>query len=63
MKAEIKKVIDEIERNKVVRGQDLIHLVRQGVPALYYWSQSGHDYEEFVKIIKEMCYEKDVDEC
>ena len=56
MKAEIKKVIDEIERNKVVRNQDLIHLVRQGVPALSYWSDSGQDYEEFVKIIKERCY-------
>lgn len=61
MKEEIKKVVDEIERNKVVRGQDLIHLVRQGVPALYYWSQSGHDYEKFVKLIKERCYEKDVE--
>lgn len=61
MTAEIKKVVDEIEQNKVVRGQDLIHLVRQGVPALYYWSQSGHDYEEFVKLIKERCYEKDVE--
>ena len=56
MNAEIKKVIDEIERNKVVRNQDLIHLVRQGVPALSYWSDSGQDYEEFVKIIKERCY-------
>lgn len=56
MKAEIKKVIDEIERNKVVRNQDLIHLVRHGVPALSYWSDSGQDYEEFVKIIKERCY-------
>ena len=61
MKAEIKKVVDEVERNKGVRSQDLIHLVKQGVPALYYWSQSGHDYEEFVKIIKERCYEKDVE--
>lgn len=61
MNAEIKKVIDEIERNKVVRGQDLIHLVRQGVPALSYWSDSGQDYEEFVKLIKERCYEKDME--
>lgn len=56
MKAEIKKVIDEIEQNKIVRYQDLIHLVKQGVPALSYWSDSGQDYEEFVKIIKERCY-------
>lgn len=61
MKSEIKKVIDEIEWNKVVRNQDLIYLVRQGVPALSYWSDSGQDYEEFVKIIKERCYEKDVE--
>lgn len=55
MKAEIKKVIDEIERNKIVRSQDLIHLVKQGVSALSYWSDSGQDYEEFVKLIKETC--------
>lgn len=61
MKAEIKKVVDEIERNKVVMGQDLIHLVKQGVPALSYWSDSGQDYEEFVKIIKERYYGKDVE--
>ena len=51
MKAEIKKVIDEIEQNKIVRYQDLIHLVKQGVPALSYWSDSGQDYEEFVKSV------------
>lgn len=61
MKAEIKKVIDEVERNKIVKYQDLIHLVKQGVPALSYWSDSGQDYKEFVKIIKERCYEKDVE--
>ena len=55
MKAEIKKVIDESERNRIVRFQDLIHLVKQGVPALSYWSDSGQDYEEFVKLIKEIC--------
>lgn len=56
MKAEIKKVVDEIEQNKGVRNQDLIDLVRQGIPALSYWSDSGHNWEDFVKLIKERCY-------
>ena len=56
MNAEIKRVIDEIEQNMGVRNADLIDLVRQGIPALSYWSDSGHDWVEFVKLIKERCY-------
>ena len=53
MKEEVEKVVAVIERDKVVRNQDLIRLVHCGVPALYLWSESGHDWEYFCKLIKE----------
>lgn len=53
MKEEVEKVVAVIERDKVVRNQDLIRLVHSGVPALYLWAESGHDWECFCKLIKE----------
>lgn len=52
MKEEVEKVVAVIERDKVVRNQDLIRLVHCGVPALHLWSESGHDWECFCKLIK-----------
>ena len=49
----MKEVVAVIERNKMVRNQDLIRLVHSGVPALYLWSESGHDWECFCKLLKE----------
>ena len=53
MKEKVEEVVAVIERDKVVRNQDLIRLVSCGVPALYLWSESGHDWECFCKLIKE----------
>lgn len=58
---EVKEVVAVIERDKMVRNQDLIRLVHCGIPALSLWFESGYDWECFCKLIKEKCYEKDVE--
>lgn len=63
MKEEVKEVVAVIERDKVVRNQDLIRLVHSGVPALYMWSESGYDWECFCKLLKERRDERVIGEC
>lgn len=53
MKEKIKEVVAVIERDKMVRNQDLIRLASCGVPSLNLWSESGYDWECFCKLIKE----------
>lgn len=53
MKEKVEEVVAVIESNKAVRNQDLISLVHCGIPALYLWFESSHDWECFCKLIKE----------
>ena len=53
MEVRVAEVVAVIERDKMVRNQDLIRLANCGVPALNLWSESGHDWECFCKLIKE----------
>lgn len=50
---EVKKVIDEIERNNEVRNQDLLQLTKLGVPALEMWKDSRFVWYCFLGLLRE----------
>ena len=62
MEVRVAEVVAVIERDKMVRNQDLIRLVSCGVPALNLWSESGHDWECFCKLIKEKVMREVIEE-
>lgn len=50
---EVKKVIDEVEKNKCVSNIDLLRLNSFGIPAWSEWKESHYVWEDFCDLLRE----------